>query len=138
MPATAGVQVFVALADNTVAGGIAVVPSSHKSVLAAPAQQKIEEMQAAVEVDLKSGDILMAASTLLLSSRGCPHMLFRMEFISAGSLPSAGIAPPAQPEHAPAWMAELTPEQRAVVGARTVGLDSKVIFRDAADPPNQL
>ena len=132
-----GVTAFAALADNLgAAGGVTVVPSSHKSALAAP-DLSADEMGVTMAVPLRAGDLLIAAATLLLSGHGRPASVIRLEYTPKGSFPSAGIPPPAALRPAPGWLDELSAEQLAVVGARTVGLQAagsspKVVMSDGS------
>ena len=100
-------------------GGVVLVPVSHKRDGEPPAHfvAGVDDMEMTEEPVLEAGDILICASTLLSGVRGQPGELMEMEFISGGVMPAAGF-----PEvEAPDWVAELTPEQKAIAGDRTTG-----------------
>jgi hypothetical protein len=120
-----GVTAVVALADcATPAAGVTVVPSSHNSTLAPP-DLRADDMGVLMQVPLAAGDVLLAASTLMISTHGNPQGLLKVEFTPLGAFPSAGIPPfEAQSTREPAWLEELSEEQKAVVSARTVGMQS--------------
>jgi hypothetical protein len=117
-----GVTAVVALADNDPGHSIVVVPSTHKSTLAAPDlrawdaelaklhHSSTDELGVTVPVALSAGDLFLAAATLMQSVRGAPTGLIKLEYTAAGSFPSAG--PPQPPPlpggiSSPAWVHEL-------------------------------
>ncbi len=139
-----GVTAVVALADNEPGHSIVVVPSTHKSTLAAPDlrawdaelaelhHSSTDELGVTVPVALSAGDLFISAATLMQSVRGAPAGLIKMEYIAAGSVPSAGLPqPPPLPDgmSSPAWVHELSEAELAVVGPRTVG-SSKLLLSD--------
>ena len=130
-----GVTAVFALADKfSAAGGITVVPSSHNSTLAPPDLRE-DDMGATLAVPLRAGDLLLAASTLMMSSHGNPQCLIKLELIPAAAFPSTGISPldlEAHNQTMPAWLDELSDEQKAVVSARTVGLPTPVVMSDGS------
>lgn len=143
-----GVTAVVALADNEPGHSIVVVPSTHHSTLAAPDlrawdaelaelhHSSTDDLGVTVPVPLGAGDLFLSAATLMQSVRGAPTGLFKFEYLAAGAFPSAGLPqPPPLPAGAepPAWMGELSEEEMAVVGPRTVGLsptDPKLVLSD--------
>lgn len=146
-----GVTAVVALADNDPGHSIVVVPSTHKSTLAAPDlrawdaelaklhHSSTDELGVTVPVALSAGDLFLAAATLMQSVRGAPTGLIKLEYTAAGSFPSAG--PPQPPPlpggiSSPAWVHELSEAELAVVGPRTVGLspsNSKLVLSDGRE-----
>ena len=143
-----GVTAIVALSDNAPGDSIVVVPSTHKSTLAAPDlrawdaelaslhSSSTDDLGVTVPVALNPGDLFLSAATLMQSVRGAPRGLYKFEFTPAGAFPSSGPPqPPPLPAGVPtpAWLDELTDEEKAVVAPRTVGLsatDPKVVFSD--------
>jgi hypothetical protein len=87
-----GVAAVFALEENMAEDCIVVVPSSHNSTLAPPDLTE-DDMGATLPVPLQAGDLLLAASTLMLSTRGYPRGLIKLELCPATSFPSAGIPP---------------------------------------------
>lgn len=120
-----GVRIIWALAPTPAAGGLVLVPASHRRVTAPPADflSGDDDQEMTEEPVLEAGDLLICAATILHGVRGCPGRLLETEYISARVMPAAGY-----PEvEAPEWTQELTPEQQAVVGIRTTGRGGKVL-----------
>jgi hypothetical protein len=83
----------------------------------------VDDLEMTEEPVLEPGDLLICAATLLNGVRGRPGQLLQAGYISARAMPTVGY-----PEiEAPEWFRELTPEQQAVVGARTTGRGGKVL-----------
>jgi len=120
-----GLRVIVALAPSSAEGGLVLVPASHKRVVPPSANflSGAGDIGMTEQPALAAGDVLLCAATTISAVRGRPQRLLEMRYISGRVMPTDGF-----PEvEAPDWMAELTPEQKAVVGLRTTGRGGKVI-----------
>ena len=118
-----GLRVVIALSQvSQGSGAIVVCPCSHKSTLPAPdavlSGEPAALAECAEEVSLQPGDVLFAAETLLAGVRGTPTAL-QAGFISSWTAAS-DLARPA-PLPPPAWLDELSAEQREMVGPRLTG-----------------
>ena len=120
-----GVRVIWALAPTPADGGIVLVPASHRRSVEPPTDflNGADDLGMTEEPVLQVGDLLICAATLIRGVRGRPGRLIEMEYISARTMPAAGY-PQIDP---PDWTAELTLEQRSVVGTRTSGRGGKVL-----------
>lgn len=143
-----GVTVVVAMANNEPGHSMVVVPSTHKSTLAAPNlrawdaelrelhHSSTDELGVTVPVPLDAGDVFISAATLMRSVRGAPAGLLKVEYIAAGMFPSTGPPrPPPLPAglSSPTWVNEMTEAELAVVGPRTIGIsstDPKIVLSD--------
>ena len=101
-----------------------VVPASHKSVVPPPPDvlTGADDMATTERVRLRPGDCLLCAATLLSGvakePEGCAG-LWEAEFVAANAAATGAAA--FAPESEPGWMQPLSPEQKAVVGPRTIG-----------------
>ena len=120
-----GLRIVLALAPTPADGGVVLVPASHNRKTEPPADfvDGTVHLEMTEEPVLQAGDMLISAATSLHGVRGRPGRLLEMEYISARAAPAAGF-PEIDP---PDWTAELTPEQRAVVGTRTSGRGDRVL-----------
>ena len=122
-------------------GALVLVPCSHNRTLEPPADlvSGDDNLGLAHEPALEAGDLLICAATTLHGVRGQPGNLIQITFRSAQAMPSAGYAE--QPT--PSWMADLTPEQQALVGPRLTGRGATVLsdgqqawrLPDGQEPP---
>ena len=120
-----GLRIFLALTPTGKGGGVVLVPASHNRSTEAPADflAGADDLGMTEEPVLEAGDLLICAATTLWGVRGRPGRVIEMEYISSRVRPTAGV-----PQiEAPEWVAELTPEQQAVVGRRTTGRGGTVI-----------
>ena len=125
-----GIRVVIALADVAAgAGGLTLLPASHKSTVAPPpvVVENPNGTAAAYLLDqpaLVAGDALIMAGSLargLFPWRGKgPQLLLGATFASARAYPAAGYAVPSG--STPYWFDEVTPEQRSVATARFTGV----------------
>jgi len=120
-----GVRIFLALAPTPETGGVAVVQGSHNRSTEPPAEflAGSDPHGMTQEPVLEAGDLLICAATMLYGVRDHPGRVLEMEFIGSGVRPTAGY----EEIEAPEWTTQLTPEQVAVVGIRTVGRGGTVI-----------
>ena len=119
-----GLRVVIALSQASQgSGAIVVCPCSHKSTLPAPdavlSGEPAALAECAEEVSLQPGDVLFAAATMLTGVRGTPTGLLRAGFISSWTAASDLARPTPLPP--PAWLDELSAEQREMVGPRLTG-----------------
>ena len=120
-----GVRVVLALAPTPDDGGVVVVPASHKRLGEPPSGflDGADHLDMTEEPVLAAGDMLICSATCINGVRGRPGRLLAIEYISARAMPADGY-PEIDP---PDWTAELTPEQRAVIGTRTSGRGGKLL-----------
>ena len=131
-----GVRVVVALAEVPPgAGGLTLLPASHKSTLAPPLSvlQDPEASIAAPLLDqpaLFAGDALICAGSL---ARGLwpwraptPQLLLGATFASNRAFPTAGYDVP--PDAPPAWLDELTPVRQRLKPGREQGTGRDQVF----------
>ena len=102
-------------------GGLGLIPASHNRNVDVPGEvlDDTDEMGLVQQPELKAGDLLVRASGLahgLAPGTGAaePNLIVG-EFINVRARPRAGIVRSDWPEEEP-WMADLRPEQRAVLG----------------------
>ena len=119
---SSGLRLVAALADAPAgAGGVVLVPCSHRAANSVPEKARSGEALRGllVQPELKAGDLLVMASGLahgLAPWTGAaePNLIVG-EFINVRARPRAGIVRSDWPQEEP-WMADLSPEQRAVLG----------------------
>jgi hypothetical protein len=128
-----GVRVVFALADApSGAGGLCILPCTHRSVVPTPVAVRagVDRPSAALlrQPALAAGDLLLIASTTLRGLkqwRGVgPQRLFSCEYTAPATFPSGGYIETPQLAPMPSeagWAAKLTASARAEVGLRTVG-----------------
>ena len=129
-----GVRVVWALADAPAgAGGLTLLPCTHRSVMPTPPAVAAGTDPATNALlrqpAMRAGDLLLIAATTLRGLRpwtgpaGGQH-LFSYEVTSSSVFPSAGYItrPRLEPAESEAWAAQVTAAGRAEVGLRTVGL----------------
>eukprot|EP01045_Picozoa_sp_COSAG04_P015079 COSAG04_NODE_1169_length_7965_cov_50.259725_2_plen_298_part_00 len=126
---TQGVRCFWALTDlpGGGPGGFCILPASHNARVDAPSSV----LRAGAADDLllwprlAAGDLLVAASSLVFgvrpwpNERDGPQLVLHAEFLSTtarGRAVEAGMVSPEGSAEVPAWSAELTDEERAVLG----------------------
>jgi len=117
-----GVCAVWALADQKPEdGGFTLIPCSHKSNVETPEDvlSGRDDMGLAVQPELKAGDLILCAATALQGmqpwkGRG-PQRLLAYWYAGRAAIQSLGTGSRTAPGDAmPAWVAEMTPEQRAV------------------------
>ena len=118
-----GVLAIWVLADvNENDGGFVLVQASHKSYVETPKDvlTGADDMGLTVQPVLKAGDLLLCAETTLHGMRPWkgqgPQRLLACGYISGRARRSIASGPERKEEALPEWMAELTPEQLAVMG----------------------
>jgi len=100
-------------------GGLVLVPCSHKSNVETPegVSSGISDMGLTVQPELKAGDLIILAGSLLRGLRpwtgSGPQRLLSYAYGSRGSILSSGTSSAASEE--PETIPDLTPEQRAVL-----------------------
>jgi len=116
-----GVSVTWALADvNEGDGGFALVPCSHKSNVETPEGVLTgqDDMGLTLQPVLKAGDALICAETALHGVRPWrgkgPQRLLTYWYAARGAVQSLGTGHRTEEDPMPGWVAEMTPEQRAV------------------------
>ncbi|MYF17645.1 MAG: phytanoyl-CoA dioxygenase family protein, partial [Gemmatimonadetes bacterium] len=115
-----GVRVIWALCDvNADNGGVVLVPASHKSNVEAPEDllTGADDMDLIEQPVLKAGDLLIIGGTTLQGLRPWkgrnPQRLIACEYANRAVLQSNGSGAKIEPR--PEWMANLPPEQVAVL-----------------------
>ena len=124
-----GVRLLLVL-DNGVGSEVAFCPGSHKGELPPPSSlRRMEELNATLRPPLHKGDVLLLAATTIVGRAAStadpapggpaapPRVLELVLSDARLAAPALGSLPPAEPT-APAWYAELKPEQLAVLGPR--------------------
>ena len=120
-----GLRVIWALTSPSQEGGILLVPGSHNRWIE-PSDEVLQKSVGLGMTELlrpEPGDLILCASTTMYGVQGDPGRLVESEFRSARAMPSGG---PGEVEP-PSWTADLTPEQKAVVGMRTTGIGGFVV-----------
>jgi hypothetical protein len=124
-----GVRLLLVL-DDGVGDEVALVPGTHKGELPPPTSlRRMDELDATLRPTLHKGDVLLLAATTIVGrlplaapggaqAGGVPPRVLELVLSDARlAAPALGYLPPAEPT-APAWYAELKPEQLAVLGPR--------------------
>jgi hypothetical protein len=127
-----GIGAVWALEDTPSDTAVVVVPASHKSTLAAPdcVLSGVDTLGTTKAIKLHAGDLLLSCATLLQtlvddaahSASAClVHHCYLHNDAFRSAVEESGQRPEKQGQQLPQWMQKLSPEQRAVVGMRTVG-----------------
>ncbi len=118
-----GVLALWALADAVEGdGGFVLVPASHKSYAETPAGvlSGTDDMNLIEQPALKAGDLLLCAETVLQGVRPWkgkgPQRLLAWKYTGQQTRQSRGGDAQEEKKAPPAWVDEMTPEQRAVMG----------------------
>ena len=116
-----GVLALWALADADEGdGGFTLIPGTHKSAVETPVDvlDGTDDMGLAVQPALKAGDLLLCVETVLHGVRPWqgkgPQRLLSFSYIGGSTRSSNEID--SQEKEPPAWVDEMTPEQRIVMG----------------------